>query len=73
MVVSLARRDSCHHSDHNIDTAPPCHIPGVICIVSSDIMSDGDLDLSLSPVKKNVAKQVNTSLNIKGAMEVVTK
>ena len=63
MVVSLARGDSCHHSDHNIDTAP-CHITGVICIVSSagDIMSDGDLDLSLSPVKKNVAKQVNTSL-----------
>ena len=72
MVVSLARGDSCLHSDHNIDTAP-CHIPGVICIVSSDIMSDGDLDLSLSPVKKNVAKQVNTSLNIKGAMEVVTR
>ena len=36
--------------------------PSVTFPVSSadiaDIMSDGDLDLSLSPVKKNVAKQV---------------
>ena len=57
--------DSCHHSDHNIDTA---HItaPSVTFPVCSadiaDIMSDGDLDLSLSPVKKNVAKQVNLVL-----------